>query len=537
MNKSMLKNRMYMTDPARAARSSRRAFLEQASAMIAAGAVGGMPGLGYAQSTEPKVGGFARIGFSDGSQNDTLDPGSWATSYAGASFNGSLCNNLTEILPDATLAGDLAESFESDRNASRWVFKLRPGVTFHNGKSLTPEDVRRSLLHHMSEDSGSGALAIVKQIESVESDGNNVIFTLQNGNADFPYLLTDYHLSIFPAAKDGDGIDFASGVGTGPFELESFEPGIATKFTRNPNYHKNNKPYFDEVEFLAITEPTARLNALLTGEVDVINDLDVRNIPLLERDDQKKVMRISSLRHFTFDMDTTVAPYNDPNVRLALKYAIDRADIIDKVFLGEAKPGNDNPVAEIMKYHAETPPQYEYNIEKAKDYLKKAGLESVAVDLSVADAAFPGAVEAAVLFKEHAAPAGITVNIIREADDGYWDNVWLKKPFNGCDWFGRATLDWLFSTSYTSEAPWNNTHWSNERFDKLHAHARVEMDESKRQAQYAEMQQLIHDDGGAITVAFANFLYGMTSRIGHGAVGGILPADNMRMTERWWMEG
>lgn len=515
---------------------SRREFIARATALMAAGAAAGAPGLARAQASEPKRGGFARFGMTNGSQNDQLDPATWATSFTGSAFNGSLCNNLMELMPDGSVIGDLAESVEPADNATKWIFKLRKGVTFHNGKDLTPEDVRLSLMHHMGEGSTSGALAITKQFESVEVDGpDTVIIKLFDGSADLPYLLTDYHLSIFSANDTGDGIDFASGVGTGSFTLESFEPGIAVRMERNPNYHKNNKPYFDGFELINIPDATARLNALLTGEVHMIGDFDVRNTALINRNPNLRVAQVPSLRHFTFDMDTTAAPFDDPNVRQALKYALDRDDIIDKVFLGDGKKGNDTPCAEIMAFFAETPPQHEYNIEKAKEYLAASGLDEVTVDLSVSEIAFPGAVEAAVLYQEHAAPAGIKVNVIREANDGYWENVWLKKPFNGCDWFGRATMDWLFTTAYTSDAPWNNTHWSNERFDELQKLARVETDEAKRGELYAEAQQLIHDDGGVLSVAFVNWRYALSNEIETGEIGGLLPCDNMRMTERWWM--
>ena len=160
-----------------------------------------------------------------------------------------------------------------------------------------------------------------------------------------------------------------------------------------------------------------------------------------------------------------------------------------------------------MPFFKDPTPQFDYNIEKAKEHLAKAGLKTLDVDLSVSEAAFPGATESAVLYKEHAAKAGININIIREADDGYWENVWLKKPFNGCDWYGRATCDWLFSTAYAADASWNNTHWNNPRFNELLVAARSETDNDKRAAQYGEMQQLLHDDGGVITVAFAYTLW------------------------------
>lgn len=483
---------------------------------------------------QPKQGGALRYGVNDGSQQDSLEPGSWATVMCGAAFNGSLCNNLVELAPDGTLVGDLAESWERSDDATRWTFDLRKGVKFHDGRPFTAEDARQSLMHHMGESSTSGALSIVSQISDIAIEGEGrLILTLVEGNADFPYLLSDYHLSIFPA-KEGGGIDWESGVGTGAFKLESFEPGVAIRLSRNPEYHKPGLPHFDEVEFIAIPDRSARLNALLTGEVDVIEDVDIRNVTLIERNPEFVIHRTPSLRHLTFDMNSQVASFDNPAVRKAMKLAIDREDIIAKVFLGEGEIGNDNPVAKIMPFHAETPPEHRYDPEAARTLLQEAGVNGLVVDLSVAESAFPGAVEAAVLYKEHAAKAGITINVVQESDDGYWDNVWLVKPFNAVDWYGRVTVDWLFSTSYTSDAPWNNTGFRNPRFDELYELARTETETSVRAGQYAEMQQILHDDGGVITVAFVSWRLAMTKHIGHGATGGILPADNHRCAERWW---
>jgi peptide/nickel transport system substrate-binding protein len=169
-----------------------------------------------------------RLGLHNASQNDNLDPGTWSTSWTGAGFNGGIYNNLVEILPDGSVAGDLAESWEPSDAAKVWRFKLKAGIKFHDGRALVAEDVRQSIEHHMKPDSTSGGRAIVAQIETIAIEGDDtVIFTLKEGNADFPYLLSDYHLSILPAAEGG-GIDM-SGNGTGAFTLASFEPGIATR--------------------------------------------------------------------------------------------------------------------------------------------------------------------------------------------------------------------------------------------------------------------------------------------------------------------
>jgi peptide/nickel transport system substrate-binding protein len=336
---------------------SRRGFIGGAAMM--AGAVF-LPASLRAEEG-PKQGGRLRYGVHDGSQQDSLEPGSWTTVMCGAAFNGALCNNLVEILPDGSLAGDLAESWAADEGATRWTFTLRKGVKFHDGRPFTPEDARQSLLHHMGEGSTSGALAIVSQITDIAVEGEDrLIVTLGQGNADFPALMSDFHLSVFPA-KEGGGIDWESGIGTGAFRLDSFEPGVAVSMVRNPDYHKPGLPHFDAVEFIVIPDRSARLNALLTGEVDVIEDVDIRNVGLIERNPELKVHRTPSLRHLTFDMNCSVAPFDNPAVRKALKLAIDREDIIAKVFLGEGEAGNDNPVAPIMPLWAETPPEHRYD--------------------------------------------------------------------------------------------------------------------------------------------------------------------------------
>ena len=476
-----------------------------------------------------------RVGTNDGSQTDTLDPATWPGSFTGGAFGGSMCNNLTEVMADRSVAGDLAESFESSSQSKRWVFKLRKGLTFHDGRKLTATDVVASMMHHVGPNTKSPGKAIFAQLDSIKADDDlTVVFNMTASNPDFPYMLSDYHLPVMPAKDDGS-MDFSKPIGSGPFILEHWVPGSPAKFKRNPNYHKNNKPYFDEVEFLPIPDVVARTNALLTGEVQFINNLDIKTLAMLRRNTNIHVNSTQSLRHFSFDMNTQVAPFDNPHVRLALKYAIDREEILDKVFFGNATIGNDNNVAKSLKFSADTPPQYKYDPEKAKEHLKQAGLTSVTVDLSVADAAFPGAVAAALLFKDQAARAGVNVNVIRESDDGYWSKIWRQKNFVGVDWYGRPTVDWLYSTTLAKGAAWNDTKFENERFSTLLDAGRVETDESKRAKIYQEMQQIVHDDGGLIVVAFANYIDGCSNKIANGDIGGVYPMDNFKMTERWWM--
>ncbi|MDQ0390466.1 ABC transporter substrate-binding protein [Labrys monachus] len=513
---------------------SRRRFMECAAALgLAAPFAASFLGAGPARA-EPKQGGTARFAINDGTQTDSYNPASWLTSFAQAAFGGTLCNGLTEIAVDGSVKPDLAESYSASPDLKTWTFKLRPGLAFHDGRAVTATDVIESFRHHMGPKSTSAAKALVDAIADIKADGaGTVVFTLSGGNADFPFLVSDNHLAIMPA-KAGGGIEWEKGIATGPFKIVDFQPGISLKMTRNPKYHKPGLPYFDAVEFVSIIDVAARTNALVTGEIDYMVDADIKTLTMLERNPAVEISKVAGVRHFTFDMNTKVAPFDNADFRMAMKYAIDREEILAKAFLGNARVANDNPVAAQIKFAVDPKPAHAYDVEKAKSYLAASGLKDVTVDLSVADTAFPGAVDAALLFKEQAAKAGITINVIREADDGYWDNIWQHKPFVGTDWLGKPTIDSLFTTVYASDGPWNDTGWANAHFDDLLKTARGEADEAKRASMYAEMQQMIHDEGGAIVIVYAYFIDALSRKIGHGPIGNMLQCDNFRMAERWW---
>ena len=156
------------------------------------------------------------------------------------------------------------------------------------------------------------------------------------------------------------------------------------------------------------------------------------------------------------------------------------------------------------------------------------------MDLSAADAAFAGAVDAAVLYKEHAAPIGIEINVVREPNDGYWSNVWMNKPWGMCYWGGRPTEDWMFSTAYAAGAAWNDSFWNHERFNKLLLLARAELDQTLRREMYVEMQTIVSNEGGVVVPLFNNYVFATSDKITHGELAGNWDLDGSKLTERWW---
>ena len=167
--------------------------------------------------------------------------------------------------------------------------------------------------------------------------------------------------------------------------------------------------------------------------------------------------------------------------------------------------------------------------------LQKAGMEGLTVNFSTADAITTGAVDAAVLFAEHAKAAGITVNVVREPNDGYWSDVWLVKPFCMVTWGARPTPDVMYTLAYKDDAAWNESRWKNPRFNELLLQAKAELDDVKRAEMYTEMGMLARDDGGTIIPYFPNFVYGRRSNVKH--IGTLSPAwqmDGYRHASRWW---
>ncbi|MEQ8654868.1 MAG: ABC transporter substrate-binding protein [Kiloniellales bacterium] len=512
-------------------RWSRRRVLQGA---VASGAALGAASLwrpGQAEAGTPKRGGIFRVGLHDANTADTLDPAT-ANGEFTVEMAYAIRNCLTEILPDGTVVGELAEGWEASSDAAQWTFTLREGITFHNGKPLTAADVRDSLLYHLGEDSKSGGKALLATVTDIKADGNKVIITTSSGYADLPYALADFHFTVCPS--DGAGKIDVSGPGTGPYVVEMFEAGVGADLTRNPNYFKDGRAHFDGVKFLAINDPAARANALLTDEVDAISDIELKTARLFAQQDEVVIDDVPSGAHATLPMDMRVAPFDNHDVRMALKLAIDRQGAVDRALRGFGSIGNDQPISPSMPYY--TPlPQREYDPEKAKHHLKKAGLDSLKVTLSAADSAFNGAVDLAVLYSEDAKKAGIDIEVKREPNDGYWSNVWMKKPFVVSTWSARPTPDVMFSTAYKSGADWNESRFSNERFDKLLAEAKSELDNVKRTELYHEMMQIVRDDGGVVIPFFRNRVMGRRTNVEHEAkISGISPLDGSRAAERWW---
>lgn len=510
---------------------NRRNLLQGATALGAAGLI--LPAsMRAAAASEPKRGGTFHVGIGHGNTTDGYDPGLWDNLYAQV-FAAARHNQLIEIAADGQLVPEIAESWES-RDGKTWVFKIREGVTFHSGKPVTVEDVIASLEHHRGEDSTSSVKLFFDPVEEIRADGRNLVVTLEAPNGDFPYLMSDYHLAIMPAI-DGR-IDPTSPDGCGPYIVESYEPGVVATLNRNPNYWKPNRAHFDRVEILAILDSAARLNALMTGQVDVIDQVDPATLGMLESRGVARILSVPGNAHYCFPMDSRAAPFDDNDVRLALKYAIDREEMVEKILGGHGAVSNDNPIGPANRYfYADMEPK-SFDPDRARYHLRKAGHERLSIDLHVADAAFAGAVDAGALYAETARACGIDINLVREPNDGYWNNVWMQKPFVASYWGGRAVEDHMFTTGYASGAAWNDSFWEHERFNELLVKARAEFDDDIRREMYQEMQRIVSFEGAVVIPMYNNYVMATSQSIRTPEqISANANLDGFRCVERWWM--
>ncbi|MCZ7450826.1 ABC transporter substrate-binding protein [Agrobacterium rhizogenes] len=492
-----------------AAGLSRREFMGRTLLAGAALSGVGMLFAPNAEAQQPKRGGHLKLGLSGGAATDSNDPAKFLSQVmlcVGRCWGDMLVE--TEPLTGAPVPA-LAESWEPSADAATWTFKIRKGVKFHNGKDLTIEDTIKTLQRHTDAKSESGALGVLKSIKEIKADGDNLVIVLSEGNADLPLLLTDYHLVIQPG---GGYDDPGAGIGTGPYKLTSFQPGVRTTLEKNTEDWRTDRGYVDSIEIINMNDATARVAALSSDQVHYINSVDPKTVNLLKRAPNVEILSTSGRGHYVFNMHCNAAPLNNNDLRLALKYSIDRENMVKTILGGYGKVGNDFPINDTYAFFPEGIEQRAYDPDKATFHYKKSG-HSGPVLLRTSDVAFPGAVDAAVLYQQSAKKAGIEIEVKREPGDGYWSNVWNVQPFSTAYWGGRATQDQMYSTAYLSSADWNDTRFLRPDFDKILLEARSELDNAKRKDMYRDMAVMVRDEGGVILPMFNDFVNASTKAV------------------------
>ena len=452
----------------------------------------------------PKKGGSVRMASSLHGPDDQLDPPLFTSTIdytRGRATYNSLIQHSNELVPQP----ELAESFESNSNASEWTFKIREGVSFHDGKKLTADDVIYSMKRHQGESSTSVIKSVLASVGEWKKTGPmEVKAIMKTPNADLPTLLGLFQTKIVQEGSRGGGI------GTGPFVMDSFEPGVKSVHTRNENYWREGAN-LDAIEITAITDPVARVNALLSGDIQLATHIDPKAFRQVESADGVTLLSTPAALQLGICCLKNTAPGESDDFVKGMQYIQDRKRVVKRVLKGKGSIGNDTPISSAHgpDFCSELP-QREFDLDKAKFHFKKAGVSSALLFVAPVTS---GIEDTCLLAQANAAKIGFDLRLKKVPTDGYWGAVWMKEPLNVVTWNMRPTANSQMAIQFGPGAAWNDTFWNNERMGKLLSMSLAETDPAKRHDMYCEMQTLIHEGSGMVIPAFSNINDGIANNV------------------------
>lgn len=476
--------------------------------IVACGGGGGDGGATTTGATtsavEAKRGGVLRVGVSGGSTKDQLEP-QFAVSHAQQARMRQLYESLMAYDRDYQLRPWLAEEITQE-SPKQWVVRLREGVMFHTGKPVEAEDVvfsLRRILEPNQVRSGAVGLGFVdsKGIKAV--DKRTVRIPLMSPAADLPELLGEYYNTIVP--RD---FDIKNPVGTGPFKYTSFTAGQESRFERFDGYWQQGQPLLDAVVISDITDDSARVNALLGGQVDCIDSVPSGQVRVVES--QAKLLESEGGGYLPITMRCDDGPFRDPRVRLALKLIVDRPQMVAAALGGHGRIANDI-YSPFDPLYDKSVPQRTQDIEQAKALLQQAGASDLRFTLTVSPVA-SGTVETAQVLAEQAKAAGVTVQVEKVDPATFYGANYGKWTSTIDVWGTRSYLPQVAQGSLP-DSPFNTPHWENPKFLSLYEQAMAEANEGARADIAHEMQKIERDDGGNVIPFFYNYVDGYSPKV------------------------
>ena len=440
------------------------------SPLLSACGTSGGTGASSSPSTAaaPTKGGNLRIGVTGGSTNDVVDF-QVAMTQPDNLRGRQLFDGLLKYDHNYQLAPALAEEVTSDPTGVVWTVKLRPDVTFHNGKSLTADDVVwtfQNIFDPKFVNNVSGTFPTVDPKRIKALDKLTVQFTLKKPNGDFRNELAMENATIKPT-----GYDKKHPVGTGPFMYGKFLPGNYSLFPANKNYWGTG-PYVDSVQTVDFADSTAMVNALLGGSIDAASDVPAALVAQVKQAGLSSVVSETGMFNYIF-WNTTVKPLDDERVRQALRLIMDRPQMVEEALSGYGRVGNDMWAFYDPAYPHDTP-QRTQDIEQAKSLLKAAGQSDLSLKLYTSPVSM-SAVPSCTVFAQQAKQAGVTITTQQVDVSVYWGNKYLTWP-NGPGWYSAKTY---LVQSLLCEV-WNEPHWHDKKWFSVINEALGTVDDAKR---------------------------------------------------------
>jgi peptide/nickel transport system substrate-binding protein len=442
-------------------------------------------------------------------------------------------DTLVTVDDSLNMVPSLAESWEISDDNLTWTFTLREGVTFHNGRPLTAEDVVYSYERIMNPDTGSGVAWRFGSVESVEAiDDLTVAIRLTEPSPNLLGRIGAYKgMSIIPKEIVEDGTVDTQPVGTGPFKFVEYVPGDRVVLEANPDYWEEGKPYLDGLTLMIIPDETVRLTNLQTGEVDWVDSLPPQQVTKLATSGEVIVDMVSGGDYWYIGLNLNREPFDDARVRQAIAYAVNRKDVAAAAKWDTATP-NDGPIPPDSFWYYDYQP-YERDLEKARQLLADAGYPDGFETEFMPTTFYEETVRSAQVLQAQLGEIGISADI-RTLEWG----TWLEEEGAGnfdmyiCGWIGNIDPDDFFYAQHHTDQIFNFTGYSNPEVDAMLDAGRVETDEAARKEIYDQVQQMIIDEAPyvylynpAIVQAWQPYVHG------YSAIG-----TNAKRFENTWLD-
>ncbi|PPK97789.1 peptide/nickel transport system substrate-binding protein [Kineococcus xinjiangensis] len=445
---------------------------------------------GQGSGGSPGEGGGALVA-AISAQPDQLDPHK-TTAYASFQVLENVYDTLTvPSAEDQTMQPSLAESWETSDDGLTWTFTLREGVEFHDGSELDAADVVYSFNRIIDEELAN-SYRFTSVADITAKDDRTVVFQLKEP---MPNLLSQVGefkgMAILPegAAEEHDLATEA--VGTGPFTLQgSTASAVELKAFED---HWGGEPTVPAVEFRFVSEPTAALTALRSGQVHWTDNVPAQQIEALASDDSVELGQTPSVDYWYMAMNLEKPPFDKREVRRAIATAIDREAVTQAAKFDAARP-NQTAIPEGSFWHTDYEP-FEPDIAAAKKMLADAGVSTPLRMGLMVTSEYPETVTAAQVIASQLEPLGITVDIQTEEFA-----TWLARQGEGdfdaflLGWVGNVDPYGFYHSQHRTGASNNYQGYSNPVTDELLDGAAVERDQDARKKLYDEAAKTIVDD-------------------------------------------
>lgn len=466
------------------------------TALAGLSACGGGAAAGDISAGEPVRGGTLRVGVTGGNSADTVDAHIPVNS-GDVARTVNLYNSLLTRTDDYKIQPELAESFEPNRDATVWTATLRQGIKFSDGRDITPDDVVFTFERINDPDDPKTAAASFTMLDEVVVTGDRTVeFRLSEPNGLLDDSVSEYTTGIVPRDYDP-----AAPVGSGPYKLGSHTAAVSTVLERNEYYWRTDGNWLDAVHLLNFNDSDALINALLSSQVDAIAQIPLALVEVIGADERMAILNSETGMWLPFTMRVDRPPFDDVRVRQAFRLVVDREQMIEQVLSGYGTIGNDmfGPLSENYPDF----PQRTRDVEQARQLLAEAGHPD-GLDVELVTAPIQsGVVEAAQVFAQQAADAGIRVSIRRVDATTFFGENYLQWDFAQDFWYTRDFLPQCVSC-VMPESPFNETHWDDPNFTSIVEEARSLPDPASRRNLEHEAQKILYDNGGYIIWGFAN---------------------------------